>query len=213
MSGRFTGDNTRLVYDILNEAKSSRKRGLIVLVEFEKAFDSVAWSFLNEALQFFNFEENVIEWVNILNKVVVVVVVVVEVVAAAPAVLVVVRVVAVPLPAFAPSLSQVLQAPSPLSQPAPTAPSQPGPGKKKEVCFRMAGRRQTPNIYKRKLKQPAEYESGEMLTLGGDALPCEGADLEQEKTFFSKTHALLYSLLKEQEEEEMAPSQNRETNV
>ena len=63
MSGRFIGDNIRLVYDTLSEAKSSNKRGMLILIDFEKAFDTVAWSFLKKALHFFNFSVDFIKWV------------------------------------------------------------------------------------------------------------------------------------------------------
>ena len=42
MSDRFEGDNIRLMYDILNYAKVTKKVGIILLIDFEKAFDSLA---------------------------------------------------------------------------------------------------------------------------------------------------------------------------
>ena len=48
MSDRFTGDNIRLIYDTLNFSKVQNQRGLLLLVDFEKAFDSVAWSFIEK---------------------------------------------------------------------------------------------------------------------------------------------------------------------
>ena len=63
MSNRFTGDNIRLVYDILNFAKEYRKPGILLLIDFEKAFDSVAWSFINKSLTFFNFGPDIIRWI------------------------------------------------------------------------------------------------------------------------------------------------------
>ena len=50
MTGRFTGDNIRLIYDTLNFSKVHKKRGLLLLIDFEKAFDSVAWSFIKKNL-------------------------------------------------------------------------------------------------------------------------------------------------------------------
>ena len=43
---RYIGENTRLVYDI---------PGLRLLINFEKAFDSLSWSFIQKALKFLNF--------------------------------------------------------------------------------------------------------------------------------------------------------------
>ena len=61
MSDRFVDDNTRLMYDILNHAKVTKKDGIIVLVDIEKAFDSLAWSFLFETMHFLNFSQNMID--------------------------------------------------------------------------------------------------------------------------------------------------------
>ena len=63
MSGRFTGDNIRLIYDILNYSNLYKKKGLMILIDFEKAFDSVAWSFLEKCLKFYNFKSNILSWI------------------------------------------------------------------------------------------------------------------------------------------------------
>ena len=39
---------------------------MILLVDFEKAFDSVSWSFMYKALHFFNFGPDIIRWVKTL---------------------------------------------------------------------------------------------------------------------------------------------------
>jgi hypothetical protein len=33
--------------------------GLFLLIDFEKAFDSISWNFLNNILKFFNFGESI----------------------------------------------------------------------------------------------------------------------------------------------------------
>ena len=60
MSDRFVGDNIRLMYDILNYAKVTKKVGIILLIDFEKAFDSLAWSFLFKTMHFLNLSQNMI---------------------------------------------------------------------------------------------------------------------------------------------------------
>ena len=55
LSGRYIGENTRLVYDILNYTEQYNKPGILLLVDFEKAFDSVSWKFLMNVLKFFKF--------------------------------------------------------------------------------------------------------------------------------------------------------------
>ena len=61
MSDRFVGDNIRLMYDILNYAKITKKVGIVILIDFEKAFDSLAWSFLFKTMHFLNFSQNMID--------------------------------------------------------------------------------------------------------------------------------------------------------
>ena len=39
--------------------------GLAVVIDFEKAFDSLDWEYLNKTLLAFNFGESFIKWVNI----------------------------------------------------------------------------------------------------------------------------------------------------
>ena len=68
LSGRFIGENTRLTYDILQACKSNNIPGMILIIDFEKAFDSISWKFINKVLDFFNFGENLKKWINILNK-------------------------------------------------------------------------------------------------------------------------------------------------
>ena len=42
--------------------------GSLLLIDFEKAFDSVSWSFINKVLKFFNFTPSIIKWITVLNK-------------------------------------------------------------------------------------------------------------------------------------------------
>ena len=41
LQGRSTADCTRLMFDIINKCESSNTNGLILLIDFEKAFDSL----------------------------------------------------------------------------------------------------------------------------------------------------------------------------
>ena len=42
--------------------------GFVLLIDFEKAFDSIEWPFLFNCLQKFNFGENFISWIKILYQ-------------------------------------------------------------------------------------------------------------------------------------------------
>ena len=61
--GRYIGENCRLIYDILHFTEENNIPGILLLIDFEKAFDSISWSFLYDTLRYFNFGESVISWV------------------------------------------------------------------------------------------------------------------------------------------------------
>ena len=65
IAGRFIGDNVRLAYDILKYAKNENKPGLLLQIDFEKAFDSLSWKFMDKVLRFFNFGTEIRQWVKI----------------------------------------------------------------------------------------------------------------------------------------------------
>lgn len=46
LKGRFIGENTRFVYDIIQESNIRQIPGVLLLIDFEKAFDSISWSFM-----------------------------------------------------------------------------------------------------------------------------------------------------------------------
>ena len=65
LSGRYIGENTRLLYDVINNCNNKNIPGFILLLDFEKAFDSISWKYINKVLRFFNFGENLIKWITI----------------------------------------------------------------------------------------------------------------------------------------------------
>ena len=42
MSGRYMGENTRIIYDLMYYTEENDIPGLILLIDFEKAFDSIS---------------------------------------------------------------------------------------------------------------------------------------------------------------------------
>ena len=42
--------------------------GLLLLIDFEKAFDSISWKSINKVLKYFGFEDSIISWVNLFYK-------------------------------------------------------------------------------------------------------------------------------------------------
>lgn len=63
ISGRYIGDNIRLLYDVINYLKENNLPGLLVSIDFEKAFDSVNWQYMQNVLKCFNFGENIQGWI------------------------------------------------------------------------------------------------------------------------------------------------------
>ena len=68
IAGRYIGENTRLVYDIMHHTETKIISGLLLLVDFEKAFDSVSWAFFNKVLKFYGFGNSLISWIKILYR-------------------------------------------------------------------------------------------------------------------------------------------------
>ena len=68
INGRFIGENTRLIFDIIEECSHQNSKNLIVLIDFEKAFDSLSWNFIRKSLEIYKFGENTIKWVRSLQE-------------------------------------------------------------------------------------------------------------------------------------------------
>ena len=68
IKGRYIGESTRLVYDIMEYVENNKKPGLLMLIDFEKAFDSISWKFMYNVLQFLGFPPDYINWVKLMNK-------------------------------------------------------------------------------------------------------------------------------------------------
>ena len=67
VNGRIIGENTRLIYDIIDEINRQNSKGLIILIDFEKAFNSISWEFISKTLNMFNFGDNTINWIKSLQ--------------------------------------------------------------------------------------------------------------------------------------------------
>ena len=64
--GRFLGENIRNTYDTFEIARQKRITGLLLLIDFEKAFDSLSFKFIIQTLRFFGFKDTLISWVETL---------------------------------------------------------------------------------------------------------------------------------------------------
>ena len=68
IKGRCIGENIRTVYDLMHLTEKKKIPGLLMLIDFEKAFDSVSWNFLYSTLALFGFDEAFISWIKLFNN-------------------------------------------------------------------------------------------------------------------------------------------------
>ncbi|MGL5244158.1 MAG: RNA-directed DNA polymerase, partial [Sarcina sp.] len=66
--GRDIADTTSSIRDIMSILKENERKGYIISLDFEKAFDRVEHDFLFAILEHFGFGENFKEWLKILYK-------------------------------------------------------------------------------------------------------------------------------------------------
>ena len=59
VKGRYIGQNIRLLSDIMEYLDAKKTSGLLLFIDFEKAFHSLEWDFITKALNAFNFGPNV----------------------------------------------------------------------------------------------------------------------------------------------------------
>jgi len=55
ISGRYIGQNTRRLRDIMEFSDTKKFQGIFLFVDFEKAFNTLEWSFILKTLEAFNF--------------------------------------------------------------------------------------------------------------------------------------------------------------
>ena len=63
LKDRFIGQNIRTIIDTMGYTKLMDKKGIIVFLDFEKAFDTIQWEVIYNALKLFNIGPNFISWV------------------------------------------------------------------------------------------------------------------------------------------------------
>ena len=68
IAGRYIGENTRLIYNIMQYTEENNIPGLLLSVDSEKAFDSVSWPFIYKVMEFFGFGNSIISWIKTFNN-------------------------------------------------------------------------------------------------------------------------------------------------
>ena len=66
VKGRYIGDAIRIVQDLIEYTDKKNIPGLLLFIDFEKAFDTVEWKFVWQVFKRFNFGEVLIKWLKII---------------------------------------------------------------------------------------------------------------------------------------------------
>ena len=64
--GRYIAECTRNTYDLFNYAKVNNLPGMMLMIDFKKALDSVDFRFLIATLEMFGFREHFVNWIKII---------------------------------------------------------------------------------------------------------------------------------------------------
>ena len=62
LKNRTIGENIRLIDSIIKYASTKQIPGLLLFIDFEKAFDSIEWPFIERTLKHFNFGASLVTW-------------------------------------------------------------------------------------------------------------------------------------------------------
>ena len=62
VKGRYIGQNIRLINDILEQTKTGDLSGILLLLDFKKAFDTMEWNFIQKSSDLFNFGSSILRW-------------------------------------------------------------------------------------------------------------------------------------------------------
>ena len=65
VKNRTIFDAVRSIDDTMEYTRINQVPGLMVAIDFEKAFDSFSWNFLSNALRSFNFGDSFINWISV----------------------------------------------------------------------------------------------------------------------------------------------------
>ena len=66
MNGSVQHVNYLYIADLMNFTDVNNIPGILLFIDFEKAFDTLEWSFLHRVLEIFNFGPKIRKWVSIL---------------------------------------------------------------------------------------------------------------------------------------------------
>ena len=65
IKGRFIGENIRLIDSYIKYTAERNIPGLLLFLDFEKAFDTLEWSFIRKTFQHFGFGTSLLNWIKV----------------------------------------------------------------------------------------------------------------------------------------------------
>ena len=65
VKGRYIGENIRLISDIMEQTKKVNSPGILLSLDFQKAFDTLEWSCIHNALKIYNFGDSLRNWIKV----------------------------------------------------------------------------------------------------------------------------------------------------
>jgi len=65
LMGRYIGDSVRTLMDIIDICKIHNIRGLLMMLDFKKAYDLIEFPFLYKVLKKFNFGSMLVKWIKL----------------------------------------------------------------------------------------------------------------------------------------------------
>ena len=68
VTGRYIGTNISRAENLVEHCNTKGINGILVKIDFEKAFDSIEWRFLHRALKYFGFPPKFIGWIQMFYK-------------------------------------------------------------------------------------------------------------------------------------------------
>ncbi len=63
---RYMGNNIRLLLDVIEHTEKENKSGVLLFLDFEKAFDSLSWNFIHKCLYKMGFGQDFRRWIEII---------------------------------------------------------------------------------------------------------------------------------------------------
>ena len=68
LKGRSIAENICLINNVISYTESKNIPRLLLFVDFEKAFDTIEWAFVEKTLHHFGFGSSLIKWINLFYR-------------------------------------------------------------------------------------------------------------------------------------------------